>query len=250
MIPVQYQQVHPTIQLLDFVESFWMLNNSTDEDIDVIVIPDGRIDVSFSYSADKPYHVRLNGLENGPVKAVLPRQSTTFAISFRLLALEYLLNIKVSNLINGSQELPLDFLKISPDDLIDFDSWRNKVSTFLIQSVKSKIDPRKINLFKMIYSSNGELTVASLAKEANWSSRQINRYFNDHFGLPLKAYCNILRFKTSFRQIREGSLYPEQNFTDQAHFIREVKRFSGVSPKELSKNQNDRFIQLSVLPRR
>lgn len=60
MIPVQYQQVHPTIQLLDFVESFWMLNNSTDEDIDVIVIPDGRIDVSFSYSAYKPYHRQID----------------------------------------------------------------------------------------------------------------------------------------------------------------------------------------------
>jgi AraC-like DNA-binding protein len=63
----------------------------------------------------------------------------------------------------------------------------------------------------------------------------------------LKAYANILRFRASFEQLHRGELYPEQNFADQSHFIREVKKLSGVTPKELNKNKNDRFIQFSVL---
>ncbi|WP_256603285.1 hypothetical protein [Sphingobacterium multivorum] len=46
---------------------------------------------------------------------------------------------------------------------------------------------------------------------------------------------------------QEGKLFPQQNFADQSHFIKEVKKLAGVSPKELLKNQNERFIQFSTL---
>jgi AraC-like DNA-binding protein len=100
----------------------------------------------------------------------------------------------------------------------------------------------------LIYSSNGSLSVKELSEKVNWSSRQINRYFNEQFGISLKTYCNILRFRASLPHIKKGKLFPELNFTDQNHFIKEIKKFSGVVPKELSKNQNDRFILLSALP--
>jgi AraC-like DNA-binding protein len=91
------------------------------------------------------------------------------------------------------------------------------------------------------------MTVKELSENVYWSSRQINRYFNDKFGISLKKFCTILRFKASFQHIKEGKLFPEQNFADQAHFIREVKKLTGFTPKELCKNQNDRFVQFSTL---
>ena len=109
------------------------------------------------------------------------------------------------------------------------------------------IDERKRKLFELIYASNGEMSVKELSEKVYWSSRQINRYFNQQFGLSLKAYCNILRFRKSLEHIAQGKLFPELNFTDQTHFIKEIKKFSGVVPKELSKNKNDRFVLLSVL---
>ncbi|MET3981944.1 AraC-like DNA-binding protein, partial [Mucilaginibacter sp. UYP25] len=171
-----------------------------------------------------------------------------FSISFRLPALEYLLDIKVSSLLNTALVLPVDFWGLSRHDLNSFDTICKRVSDHLISLIKPHIDNRKIDLFRLIYSSGGTLTVKELSRQVNWSSRQINRYFNDRFGISLKSYCKIIRFKSSFRQIRLGKLYPESNFTDQAHFIKDVRKFSGVPPGELAKNENDRFIQLSVLP--
>ncbi len=248
MAVIQYREIKPIPQLADFVESFWMLVNPSDEGKDVMVIPDSRIDISFSYSRDKPYHVTLNGLESEPIQSVILPNTVIFAISFKLLAIEYLLDVKVSSLINTAQILPVDFWKIVPEDLNNFDSFCKKISDHLVLLVKPSIDKRKVKLFKLIYSSEGALTVKQLSEQVNWTSRQINRYFNTQFGIPLKSYCNILRFKTSFRQIKRGRLFPEKNFADQAHFIKNVKKFSGVAPGELAKNKNDRFIQLSVLP--
>jgi len=108
------------------------------------------------------------------------------------------------------------------------------------------IDERKRNLFELIFTTNGEISVKELSERIFWSERQINRYFNQQFGLSLKTYCNILRFQASLLHIKQGELYPQLNFADQSHFIKEIKKLSGVSPKELHKNENDRFLQFLV----
>ena len=91
------------------------------------------------------------------------------------------------------------------------------------------------------------MSVQELSENVFWSARQINRYFNQQFGISLKAYCNILRFGSSFKDISEGRLFPEENFTDQNHFIKEIKKYSGVTPKELSKNKDDRFMDIVAI---
>jgi len=99
----------------------------------------------------------------------------------------------------------------------------------------------------LIFDSKGEMSVKELSEKVFWSSRQINQYFNQQFGMSLKAYCNILRFQASLSQIKEGKLFPQLNFYDQSHFIKEIKKHSGVSPKELYKNENSRFLQFLVI---
>lgn len=245
---VQSQTVKPVAELSDFVESFWMISNSSTYSREIIILPDGRFDIIFSCSQNETFHATLKGLDTKPEQAVIPSQTVMFAVSFKLLAIEYLLDIKMASLLNQGQRLPFDFLDIRINELADFDVFCKKVSTTLFTLIKPGIDSRKKRLFDLIYSSNGSLPVHELADHVAWSSRQINRYFNDQFGISLKAYCNILRFRASLQQIKAGRLFPEQNFTDQTHFIKEIKKFSGVVPKTLSQNQNDRFILLSVLP--
>ncbi|WP_233509501.1 helix-turn-helix domain-containing protein [Pedobacter chinensis] len=120
----------------------------------------------------------------------------------------------------------------------------------MLTLIKPNIDSRKQKLFDLIYEFNGTQSVSELAEKVFWSSRQINRYFNQQFGISLKAYCNILRFKSSLHHIKNGKLFPELNYSDQAHFIKEVKKMTGVTPKELARNENDRFILLSALPQK
>jgi len=247
---IQYKIIQPDLSLSDFVERYWMLANLSESEKEIVVIPDGRIDIFFSYSANEPFHITLMGLESEPTQTVLPAQTLTFAINLKLLAVEYLLGMSLSNLLDKAHHLPLDFWGITKADLNNFDQFCDKVSKKATTLLPQEIDSRKQKLFELIYSSNGSLTVKELSERVYWSSRQINRYFNQQFGLSLKAYCNILRFRASFQHIKEGRLFPEQNFTDQAHFIKEVKKLSGVTPKELFKNKNDRFLQFSTLPKK
>lgn len=249
MIPINAQYKLPPAQLVNYVERFWMLGNQSGEEQSIVVFPDGRVDILFCISSKEPYYVVLLGIDSEPSQNIIEPGRIIFAISFKLLAIEYILHTKVSLLLNHGSYLPSDFWGITADDLNDFESFCNKVSARMITLIPDNIDDRKRKLFELVYSFNGSITVKELSDQVYWSSRQINRYFNQQFGISLKRYCNILRFRASFQHIKEGKLFPEQNFADQAHFIREVKKFSGVAPKDLSKNINDRFIQFSTLPK-
>jgi AraC-like DNA-binding protein len=244
---IEYNIAKPSAELAPFVESFWMLENTSDTVHAMVGLPDGRFDIIFSYSQNEPFHAVLMGLETVADQHSIPPKIVMFAVSFKLLAIEYLLDIPAVSIPNSINALPTGFWGIKRSDLNNFESFCEKVSAKMVSQIKPGIDSRKQNLFELVYSSKGSLPVKELSEKVFWSSRQINRYFNTQFGISLKTYCNILRFKTSLHHIKQGKLFPELNFADQNHFIREVKRMSGVTPKELSKNKNDRFILLSAL---
>lgn len=239
--------IDPEPLLATFVESIGMFCNRSDKAKAVTILPDGRIDLFFWKSEEQPFQIVLNGLETAPVQRQITAHTYAFVISFKPLALEDILKSPMGGFLNHSKVMPGDFWGFSADDLNDFDNFYRKISSKVRSLLPSKVDPRKRKLFEYIYASNGTLSVAALAEAAHWSSRQINRYFNQQLGLSLKTYCSILRFRTSLEHIAHGKLFPELNFSDQTHFIKEIKRLSGELPKTLSRNENDRFVLLSVL---
>lgn len=244
---VEFRQVRPEGVLGEFVDSFWMLHNRSGKEKAVIGLPDGRVDVFFSKSAGEPYHALVLGLNTQADEAVVAADTLMFAVSFKLLAVEYLLGFPIADLQNKAKVLPDDLWGLDAGILHDFDLFCSRVSQHLLSLLPHGLDQRKRQLFSLIYASKGEMTVADLSAQVFWSPRQINRYFDQQFGISLKAYCRILRFRASLEHIVQGRLFPELNFTDQNHFIKEVRKFSGTVPKELFRNQNDRFILLSAM---
>ncbi len=242
-----YKFVLPEAPFTDFVENIGMFHNQSDRVKEVVLMPDGRVDLFFMQSESAPFQIILIGLETVPEQQDIPPHTLAYKISFKPLGVEYLLQTSVADILNSAKILSTDFWDFSADDLKNFDVFYQKITTKLHEFLPHEIDERKRQLFELIYSSNGEIKVAELSEEISWNSRQINRYFNKQFGLSLNAFCKILRFKASLQYIAQGKLFPELNFTDQTHFIKEIKKFSGVVPSELLKNKDDRFILLSVL---
>ena len=244
---LHYQLIKPEPELADFVESFWLLHNEATEDKEIVILPDGRIDLIFSQSPAVPFRAILLGLNTRPDQLLLQAQNRMFAISFKLLAVEYMLKSTVADLLDNARQLPDGFWGFNVGDLQDFEGFCKKATQQIRSLLPEETDERKRRLFELIYAAQGEMPVKTLSEKVFWSSRQINRYCNQQFGLSLKVYCDILRFRASFPHIKEGKLFPEKNFADQSHFIKAVKKLSGVLPKTLKQNTNDRFIQFSTL---
>lgn len=68
------------------------------------------------------------------------------------------------------------------------------------------------------------------------SDRQMQRMFKTHLGLSPKTYFRIMRFREAYdttiarREVDWIDLSCTLGYSDQAHFIRDFKRYTGITP--------------------
>ncbi|MHC0443414.1 helix-turn-helix domain-containing protein [Flavobacterium sp. 3-210] len=241
------QSLLPDDSISHFVHSFWMVENKSGKDIPGTILPNGMADMTLMKMNSEDWEISIRGLDTMPGQVIIAKDAKIFSVGFKLLAVEYFFGDSIKDVLNEGKIIPNDFWQFEEFDTESLENFQKKV-TQKINSISIKpIDNRKKKLFELIYSLHGTITVKELSEKVFWSSRQINRYFNQQFGISLKEYCKILRFGSSFKDLSEGKLYPELNFTDQNHFIKEIKKYSGVTPKELSKNTDERFMDILAI---
>ena len=85
-----------------------------------------------------------------------------------------------------------------------------------------------------------ESTVTDLAAIACLGKKQFERLFRSLVGVNPKEYSRIVRFQKALAMMQSGESVLSQvayasGYADQSHFIREFRRFSGVTPAMLLK---------------
>ncbi len=242
-----YKESKPKGFLENFIQCFWYYKTS-EKGIQHTILPDGYFDLIAEFEDDVLSLVQLTGIWTSPKHLNIPKNKTYIAIRFKLLAAEYLFQRELKSILDTSLSLPFEFWNIDSYQSNEFEKFVSNTTSRIENSLKhwKEIDNRKLRLFDLVYQQQVK-TVAEVSEKVSWSSRQINRYFNAQFGFSLKEFLNIVRFKSSYKHISKGLLYPENEYFDQSHFIKEVKKYSGVTPKELHKNKNDRFLQLATI---
>ncbi|ALP36810.1 AraC family transcriptional regulator [Paenibacillus sp. IHB B 3084] len=98
------------------------------------------------------------------------------------------------------------------------------------------------NLLHRIFVSSGSMSVKELAEREAISERQINRKFGQWIGISPKKFSEVVRFQSVLQSIQSGGpldwteLALEHSFFDQAHLIRDFRRFYGDSPLTAAKD--------------
>lgn len=97
------------------------------------------------------------------------------------------------------------------------------------------------NISNIMLQNKGIVSLERLAGVANMSLRNFERRFIEEVGMSPKLYARIIRF---YYAVENKMLHPEKSWSDitfeggyfdQAHFIKEVKTFSGRTPDGLFK---------------
>jgi AraC-like DNA-binding protein len=79
----------------------------------------------------------------------------------------------------------------------------------------------------------GNVSIARLALDAGLSRRQFERRFREQVGLPPRLYARIVRFQRAFHALGHESgaeVAARCGYADQAHLVREIRRFAGQTP--------------------
>ncbi len=245
-----YEEAEPDPLLADFVKRFWRFSNPTASDKPYTILPDGYFDLIVKVRDKTIVSVSLFGLCSKELAVSVPAYTTVLGVCFKPLAADYILHQPIADILNGTKILLNNFWGVDAMPLNNFENWTAQITDRMLLELRKNtpVDTRRQAIFTLLFESNGMLTVKELADKLCWNSRQINRYFTDRFGLSVKAYGNVLRCFAAYTHIRAGNLFPTADFYDQSHFIKEIKKHTGVRPGALYQNENDRFLQFSTLP--
>ncbi len=241
----RYQELKPKEELQDLVHSFWTHENLTNSPQVLQIFPDSFFKIVIIYQEGEIRNYLLTGIWSEPKEFSILPNASSFGCRFKILAPEYLLGREIASLYNSAIPLEQSYLNIGSFDYASLSTVveRWQAELLKIRPLKA-MDQRKRDLSDLLYQKKGDITVSEVSDKISWSERQINRYLGKHVGPSLKKYLNIQKCYRSYFRIRDGQFFPEENYFDQPHFIREVRKHTGETPTSLFENQNDRFIQL------
>jgi AraC-like DNA-binding protein len=101
-----------------------------------------------------------------------------------------------------------------------------------------------------LVKSQGKMPMDEIAALACMSLRQFERKCHERLGMSPKQYATLIRFCKAY-QMKE--LFPQKTWTeiayhsgyyDQMHFIRDFKRFAGITPSFIQEDELKATIRL------
>ena len=176
--------------------------------------------------------------------------STTTQVIFKPHALKTLIGIDASRLSDGWAELYEFSAKDLQVQLIEARNVQECVillTTFLVARFKQAKtrDTLVEESLRFIHQNRSSLQVKDVLDYVHLSERQFERRFMQTVGLSPQSYIRVKRFHEAIRLIktrqfeRLTDIACALNYSDQSHFIRDIKAFSGMTPTSLAQKMDD-----------
>ena len=267
IVLVRFQHIPPLLPLRPFVEKIWILESSgAVQNVDSkLIVPTGRVRLLLPFKnsvtnvnarltyVSKENSINLLGACDMPafVDAANKGPSGTIGIEFSHLGVYRFLKLRQSELTNKAYRLSEIVGKIARDleeKICEVGSPDKKV--LLVQHFLWKHflkDPDEIFDYcvSKITSTHGRVTIRQLERETGYSARWLNIKFHERAGMSPKNLCSISRFQFIYGQLINNGKKPlvleafDGLYHDQSHFIKDFKRFTGLSPSQFREGAAD-----------
>lgn len=110
------------------------------------------------------------------------------------------------------------------------------VQQFLVSQLKDiETDKLIVEAVNLVYQTNGTIRIKELNEKLFISPSAFEKRFRKVVGTTAKKFASIVRFNTVLDNLDKTEslteLCYENNFFDQAHFIKDFKQFTGDTPE-------------------
>lgn len=259
---MDYKTYAPNTDLSAFIKCYWSLeapiNNKPEKQR---IMPDGCMEMIFHYGDlykqyfdESRYIIQPKSFVFGQITHPLDIEPTgeigIFAIRFHPDGFAPFVTMPINNMENRA--VPLlelfgkDGLYLEKEVL---NALTNEERVKITESflMKILITPKFIDSItkssvEVILQLSGQLTVDELSDQLNIHRRQLERKFSTAIGLSPKQLSKIIRMQSILKMLANNqftsltSVAYEGNYYDQAHFIKDFKEFTGMSPKNFYAN--------------
>ncbi|MGH1365796.1 MAG: DUF6597 domain-containing transcriptional factor [Calditrichia bacterium] len=254
-----YHKIEPLERLRPYVESIWIQEDLRDASKEAFapttIIPTTRIDMLFFYR-DPFWDV------NGNAKTVFPRffllgqktkpnqvaasgQTGVIIFSFKPCGAFPFFKLPLNECID--QSIPLrDIVKPEricriEDQVLHAASCFEKVvilQNFLVDQLEENVfDVQILRSAHQINQQMGSVQIDGLARSVCLGRRQYERRFRQSIGMSPQKFASVIRFQKALLMQQQGwhwaDIIDACGYYDQSHFIKEIKTYSGLSPRRI-----------------
>jgi AraC-like DNA-binding protein len=122
-------------------------------------------------------------------------------------------------------------------------TWEERsrlLDDFLLDRAKHgpQPSPEVSQAWHLLVRSRGTTTIKGIARQVGWSHKHLITKFKQQVGVAPHLAARLLRLSTVWRHIDDEQTWAriaaESGYADQAHLIREFRRFTGTTPAALT----------------
>ena len=248
----------PCIQLRNWISNFTIsFPNQTIISDNYTIIPHGSVTLVFFYDATG-LHSLLFGPTTKPktVGNIANRCDVILIIEFQPAGFFPLIGIQQSELIDKvvpfsiiNTSLDLEIKKVFNESL-SIDKLILKLEELLISNIKIEYSYEFILAIQLIIQNSGNISSQEISKKVFYSSRHLNRLFNQYLGLSMKSFSRLVRINKSIKLLNNNktslmSICNELGFYDIPHFIKDFKIVCGITPQKYRANMSDFYSEIA-----
>ena len=255
---MEYHTFQPSSDLAPIVKCYWTLDNQAQLQNEAqTIVPDGCMEMIFHYGGlyeqyvveDSSWMIQPRCFVFGQLSRPLTIRPTgvTGIISVRFYPDTIIpLGVPVTSLTDKAVSLITlfeDHGQNVSNQVLECSTAQERIlhiESFLRDRMthKKSIDATIKSTLDIMLDTAGSLSVEELSKRSYIGRRQLERKFAKVIGLSPKQLSKTIRLQATLRALinrryeRLSDLAFDHDYFDQAHFIKDFKEFTGVTPKE------------------
>ena len=252
---MKFDKHFPTKKLSPYIKYFVVLEKEWESEYKIF--PSAGLVIGFQYKG------QLSTIKNNTENKLKPAGITgisdsykifknspdigTILIYFTEIGFTHFASHPANELFNLSLSLDYIFEKDKVEEVEDklaiatTDNQRIKlIEQFLLSQLKEiETDKLIIEAVKLIYQSKGTIRIKELNEKLFISQSPFEKRFRKIVGTTAKKFASIVRFNSVLDNMSEtkslSAICYENNFFDQAHFIKDFKQFTGDTPENFKR---------------
>lgn len=252
---MKFEKYFPTVQLKPYIKYFVVSENELENEYKVF--PTSGLVIGFQYKGQlvtlkdntesKLTISGITGITDGYKVFKNSANIGTILVYFTEIGFTHFASHPANELFNLSLSLDQIFDKNTITEveerlaIANTDKIRIKiVEEFLVSQLKDiQTDQLIVEAVKLIYQSNGTIRIRELNEKLSISQSPFEKRFRKVVGTSAKKFAAIVRFNSVLENLNKTKTLTEicyeNNFFDQAHFIKDFKHFTGDTPENFKR---------------
>lgn len=231
---------HNIQEIEEYCMCIWEMKSKRilDKSVSNNILPDACIDIVIDFTKNA---ICFAGFSKETEDFKLNEKIDYMGVRLKPGAFYAIFNIEASKIMDNM----IPFEKIEKEykldrifEFVDASERIECLKEYLLEKIDNKLKKEFIMIANELYENPSEQSVINISRKLGYNIRQLSRIFKRNYGISPKVLLNILRLHLCLtllldENMKLADVLVQCGFYDQSHFIKEIKRYTGISPLKL-----------------